>query len=94
MTKEIIIRNLIISGLLIFYLIFTISFFISLRKNIIFSGKIKVFHLIMIWVIPFLWILILKSLIKSSPGSYEVENKSEPRPFSDNDASKASTMGF
>jgi hypothetical protein len=48
----------------------------------------------MIWLIPFIWILILKSLTKSTPGSYEVKNKIEPKPFSDNDAVKASNMGF
>ena len=96
MTSELIIWDLIICGIIIFYLIFTIRYFIVLRKNVIFVGKIKVFHLIMIWLIPFIWILILKSLTKSTPGSYEIENKAEPKPFSDNDtdAMKASNMGF
>ena len=94
MTKESFIRLVILSGVIIFYFIFTIRFFYVFRKNIIFTGKVKLIHLIMIWLIPFLWILILKSLIKSSPGSYEVENKNDPEPFSnsDGDVFKAANM--
>ena len=96
MTIEIITQALVICGIIIFYLIFTVRYFLVFRKNVIFTGKIKAFHLIMIWLIPFIWILILKSLTKSTPGSYEIENKSEPNPFSDNDrdAMTASKMEF
>lgn len=51
----------------------------------------------MIWLIPFIWIFILKSLLKNTPGSYEIKNKNHSsKPFSDNDsdAIKASNMGF
>src|SRR5450631_4418134 len=53
-------------------------------------------HLVLIWLIPFLWILLLKALTKATPGSFEIENKESPIPFSDNDrdANSASTMGF
>jgi hypothetical protein len=36
----------------------------------------------MMWVVPFVWILVLKALTKSTPGSYEVEKKEEPQPLS------------
>lgn len=96
MTSEHFISGAIISGIVIFYFIFTIQYFLSFRKTLIFSGRVKMFHLVMIWIIPFVWILILKSLTRSTPGSYEIEKKSEPQPFSDNnsDAAKASSMGF
>ena len=50
----------------------------------------------MIWLIPFIWIFLLKNLLKPTPGSYDIENKENPKPFSDNDndARKASQMGF
>jgi hypothetical protein len=50
----------------------------------------------MIWLIPFIWIFILKSLTKFTPGSYEIKNKGNYKPFSDNDndALKASDAGF
>ena len=81
---------------LIFYLTITIRYFFDFRKNIIFTGKIKAFHLVMIWLVPFVWIFMLKSLTKSNPGSYEIKNKDSSKPFSDNnrDVIKASDMGF
>jgi len=96
MTRESIVRDLIISAAIIFYLIFTIRYFFVFRKNVVFTGKIKAFHLIMIWLVPFIWILILKSLTQSTPGSYEVKNKGNSKPFSDNDkdAIKSADMGF
>jgi hypothetical protein len=46
-------------------------------------------------MVPFVWIVILKSIIKSTPGSYEIEIKESPEPFSkDDDVNRASTMGF
>ena len=91
-----IIQNLIISLLLIFYFIITIRYFFILKKNILFTGKIKTFHLVMIWLIPFIWIFLLKSLTKSTLGSHEIKNKANSNPFSDNnnDAIKSSDMGF
>lgn len=97
MSKETIIRDIFLAIAFIFYLIFTIRYFLAFKKNhTIFAGKIKIFHLVMMWVIPFFWILILKSLTKPTPGSYEVEKKENPQPFSDynHDAARASTFGF
>ena len=65
------------------YLIFTIRYFRVLKKNIVFSNGARVFHLIMIWLVPFIWALLLKALTKSTPGSYEVEEKEESQPFSE-----------
>lgn len=82
MSKQDILRVIIISVVIIGYLIFTTRYFLQLRRTIIFSGAIKTFHLIMIWLVPFFWVLILKALSKTTPGSYEVEKKEEPTPFS------------
>ena len=82
MTKQLIIQIIILSSIAVFYLVFTIQYFLVLKKNIIFSGWIKRLHLIMIWLIPFVWILLLKALTQNTPGSYEIENKEEPEPFS------------
>jgi hypothetical protein len=96
MTTEYFMRDAIILVVVIYYLIFTIRYFIAFRKNPIFSTEAKRFHLIMIWIIPFIWILILKTLESTTPGSFEIEKKSEPLPFSDNnnDTAAASNMGF
>jgi len=82
MNRQFIIQCILLSGTTIFYLIFTIRFFKSFKKCIIFSSRIKTFHLIMIWAVPFIWILLLKALTKTTPGSYEIEKKEEPESFS------------
>ncbi len=96
MNQESILRTILICIIGIIYFIITFRYFVVFRKNVIFSGKIKAFHLIMIWLIPFIWIFLLKSLTKSTPGSYEMKNKTTYKPFSDNDndALKASDTGF
>lgn len=68
--------------LIIVYLSFTIRDLLFLKKINIFTKKVKLFHTIMVCIIPFIWIMLIKSLIKSTPGSYEIENKAEPTPFS------------
>ena len=82
MEKAIIIQGTIIIVFAIVYLIFTIRHFRILKKNIVFSRRVKVFHLIMIWLVPFVWALFLRGLTKTTPGSHEVEEKAEPEPFS------------
>lgn len=96
MTRETFIIDLIIFTSVTFYFVFTIRYFFVFRKNVFFIGKLKTFHFIMIWLIPFIWIFILKSLTKRTPGSYEIKSKDASKPFSDNDsdAIKASNMGF
>jgi hypothetical protein len=65
------------------YLIYTIRYFFILRKSIYFSKKIKIVHLILIWVIPFLWIIFLKGLIEPTKGSYEFEDKKSQEPMTE-----------
>lgn len=83
MDKEIIVKYLIIGIVVLIYLIYTLQFSLQFRKNIVFKGWIKVFHYFMFWLVPFAWVLLIKNISKSSKKSYEVENKSEPIPFSD-----------
>jgi hypothetical protein len=95
-TKEFVLRYLIICIAVLIYFIITVRYFLVLRRSVIFDGGLKTFHLIMIWIIPFIWIFILKSLTKPTPGSYEAKKKTNSKPFSDNDddALKASEMGY
>lgn len=65
------------------YLIFTIRYSFVLLKSTLFTGRLRTFHQIMIWIIPFLWILILQALSKTTPGSHEVEHKKSQEPYSD-----------
>ena len=82
MTKEVIIYS-IVTAWILFYLMYTIKYSIVFKTNVIFTGKTKTFHLIMIWLVPFLWIFLLKSLMKSTPGSFEINEKKNPESFTD-----------
>ena len=75
MTKKMVIKDSILIVLTLFYFVYTIRYSITFKKNILFTGYLKTFHLFMIWLVPFIWILMLKSLTKSTPGSHEFENK-------------------
>ena len=51
-------------GLLLFYLAYTFLFAIKFRTNTTFTKAQRLTHNVLIWVIPFLWIFILKSILK------------------------------
>jgi hypothetical protein len=82
MNRIIIIRLVIIILFLTSYFFFTIRQFRIIKKNILYTNRIKMVHLIMIWLVPFVWALLLVALSKSAPGSYEVAQKVDPEPFS------------
>jgi len=67
----------------ILYFVYTFKFTKALKSTLLFSPLIKRFHLIMIWIIPFIWLMILKTLMKVTPGSHEIEKKRTSEPFFD-----------
>jgi len=69
---------LLLAALVIFYLVYSFRFSRTFVKSLYFTGGLKTFHLIMIWLVPFLWIFILKSVTKPTPGSDKFEDKSNP----------------
>jgi hypothetical protein len=82
MPKQIIIRVMILSVTFVAYLVFTTRYAVFLKKEILFTKRVKILHSILIWLIPFVWIVLLKALAKRTPGSYEIEEKRDPEPFS------------
>jgi len=46
-----------------------------------FSEKQKFAHQILIWVIPFFWIIIVRTVMKPTPGSHEFKKKDEDGGF-------------
>ena len=81
MDRIIYVRIIIVIAFLIPYVIFTAKNFRTLQKDKIFKRGLKLFHMIMIWLVPFIWIWLLKVLSKRTPGSYEIEKKEDPKPF-------------
>ncbi|NTW33623.1 MAG: hypothetical protein HGB12_13545 [Bacteroidetes bacterium] len=53
-------------------------------KEKYYTGWTKALHFVFIWLIPFIWILLLKSLLKPLPGSGSFDNKKDTDGFKDN----------
>jgi hypothetical protein len=64
-----------LSIIIIYYLIYSIRYLIQFNRNNYFAGGLKVFHVLMIFLIPFAWIILLKALFKRTPGSYQFADK-------------------
>ena len=64
-----------------FYLYYTITYTLKFRKNKIYKGRLRVFHYLLFWLIPFVWIWLIKSLSEFHQGSHEIENKVDPISF-------------
>jgi hypothetical protein len=59
--------------------VYTLRFAIRFNKtHVPFTKTQVIIHNIMIWVVPFIWIVIIGGMIKSIPGSYrEKKDKGE-----------------
>jgi len=69
-------------GLLTLYFLYSFTYSKKFYKtNAHYSKRQKVFHLIFIWLVPFLWIFILKSLNKPTPGSHHYSAKRRENPL-------------
>ena len=84
MKTELIVKYILLTVLVTFYLVYTIKFTLILRKDTFFGGRRRTFHFFMIWLFPFVWIWILKTLFKPIPGSVEFKDKKDPDKFDDN----------
>ena len=66
-----------------FYFIYTIRYSFLLSKNIFLTRRQKAINLILIWIIPFIWILFLKTFFQSTPGSHQIKNKKNSDSFAE-----------
>ncbi len=89
MKTVLIINYTLLIGLFIFYVVYSFKYTFIFKKNTFFIGKKRTFHFIMIWLIPFVWILLLKTLFKPTPGSHAFIDKKDPEKFKDNMESMA-----
>lgn len=69
-------------ALTLVYLLYTLNFAIKFNAmDTCFTDKQKLTHEILIWVIPFFWIIIVKTIMKPTPGSHEIRKKDEDEGF-------------
>jgi hypothetical protein len=63
------------------YFIYTLSFAIKFnRTNTVFSDNQRLLHNFLIWIIPFIWIMIIKTMTIPTPGSGKFK-KAKPSGF-------------
>ncbi|GHN01647.1 hypothetical protein WSM22_31360 [Cytophagales bacterium WSM2-2] len=63
-------KNYLLFGLIAIYVLWTLKFVITFNKTDIYFNKgQKIIHNILIWLIPFIWIIIIKTITKATPGS-------------------------
>ena len=73
-----------ILGLLIFYIVWTLRFAIKFNKTDIYFNKgQKILHNILIWLIPFIWIMIIKTITKPTQGSVNYNKTKDKGTFSE-----------
>lgn len=68
---------------IIIYVFYTIHYSCAILKNRLLTKKQKKLNLILIWLVPFVWILFLKTFFKPNPGSHQVKNKRDPKSFTE-----------
>ena len=61
------IKLVILAVILIVYLTYTSRYSIEFNRSNYFTGRFKAFHIVLIWIIPFVWIILLKGLFKPTP---------------------------
>jgi hypothetical protein len=66
---------------IVFYFFYTINYAFKFRKNKIYKGRVRIFHHMMFWLVPFVWTWLINELSKSSKGSHEIDNKVDPISF-------------
>jgi hypothetical protein len=72
------VRIVLFSSIILAYLYWTIRFSIHFYRRKDFSGRLKAFHILMAWLVPFIWILLLNALFKPTSGSHRYADKKNP----------------
>jgi hypothetical protein len=67
------------------YLTYTLNFTIKFnRTNTIFNDSQKLIHNFLFWIIPFFWIMIIKTVMKPTPGSDKFDKTKPEADFKEN----------
>ena len=75
-------KYVILFAMLAVYFIWTLKFAITFnRTDRYFDKGQKLIHNVLIWLIPFIWIMIIKAITKPTPGSYNFKKKDDEDTF-------------
>ena len=68
------------------YIVYTLWFVIKFNKtDLIFDRRQRLTHNILVWLIPFLWIMIIKSMTKPTLGSDKYDKTKQEPDFKENE---------
>ena len=68
--------------LLGFYVIWTLRFAIKFNQtDSYFDKRQRILHNILIWIVPFIWIGVIKTITKPTPGSQTFKKKQDDDSF-------------
>ncbi len=69
-------------GLLTIYFIWTMTYAIKFNRNeSFFNKRQKLIHNVLIWMVPFLWIMILKIILQPTPGTASLKKTKDKGHF-------------
>ena len=75
-------KYVILFAILAVYFIWTLKFAIKFnRTDRYFDKRQNLIHNVLIWLIPFIWIMIIKAITKPTPGSYNFKKKDDEDTF-------------
>jgi len=83
MEKNTLVKYILIALPVVIYLVYTTRYSFVLFRNVYLTKRQKNINLILIWLIPFIWILFLKTFFQSTPGSHQVKIKKNPDSFTE-----------
>ncbi len=69
--------------LVLVYLVVTVRYSVTLLKSPVLPKRLRYLHLVLIWAIPFVWIMLLRILTGPTPGSYGIDRNKDEKPFFD-----------
>lgn len=84
MEVYVLIKIILIGLPVIFYFSYTIWYSFLLRKKTFLTRRQRIINFILIWLIPFIWIMFLKTFFQPVPGSHQIKNKNNPANFTEN----------
>lgn len=82
MQKNELIKYVLIVLPVLFYFIYSIRYSFVLSKNIFLTRR-QTINLILIWIIPFIWVLFLKTFFEPTPGSHQIKRKKDSDSFAE-----------
>ena len=75
-------RYVLLSIFILAHIICVLSYLPDFRTSLIYGPRFKKVHFVFLWLVPFVWVFLLKAFAQDTPGSWEIDEKSDREPWS------------